>query len=112
MVCSILFSTFRKRNILTHIINTLSGGFADQFKYAQGSGLSDGENGESGSKGEPPVSARGPIGVNLSGTFSFKEENEHFQDSRAEAKKAHAERMLVLRQVGRYCAYFMTLPLL
>ena len=38
--------------------------------------------------------------VNMSGTFSFREENEHFHDSRAEAKKAHAERMLLLRQVS------------
>lgn len=80
------------------LVSVLDGGIADQLKYAQGLGLSGGENGESGSKGEPPLSARG-LGVNFSGTLSFKEENEHFQDSRAEAKKAHAERMLVLRQV-------------
>lgn len=45
--------------------------------------------------------------VNMSGTFSFREENDHFHDSRAEAKKAHAERMLLLRQVSQMyvCMY-------
>ena len=50
-----------------------------------------------------PLSARlsggGGSSTNLGSTLSFREENEHFQDSRAEAKKAHAERMLLLRQV-------------